>query len=349
MPPQKKYLHWPITLGLILAILISAQIASANLTFTGTNITGSSNVIIDATGTISIGTSTATAITIGNTNATTTFFGNVGIGTTRPSAALSVSVSSSASVSVEAMRIMNSGSYDASFLYFPRSSDATRGLMIGHQATPSDAGANYANAGVIRAAGGVSQSIELQAGLDLSNVTGTIMLQPRGGNVGIGTNSPGYQLTLEKSDNTGASVNNPTISVANTLATQGDGASTYNLSNIRMIAGNGTVDARLQASYDSVFSGGAIGSITNHDFKIYTNGMSNPRLYVKNTGNVGIGTTAPSTTLQVAGASSTIMIGTASLPGCIEVGNSNGTAGINYVTFLNGVMTATTTKPSACQ
>jgi hypothetical protein len=66
-------------------------------------------------------------------------------------------------------------------------------------------------------------------------------------------------------------------------------------------------------------------------------------------GNLGIGTAAPSTTLQVAGASSTIRIGTSALPGCLEMGNSNGSGGINYVTFLNGVMSATTTKPSACQ
>jgi hypothetical protein len=67
-------------------------------------------------------------------------------------------------------------------------------------------------------------------------------------------------------------------------------------------------------------------------------------------GNVGIGTTAPATTLQVVGtSSSTIRIGASTLPGCLEMGNSNGIAGINYITALNGVLTATTTKPSSCQ
>ncbi len=66
-------------------------------------------------------------------------------------------------------------------------------------------------------------------------------------------------------------------------------------------------------------------------------------------GSAGIGTSAPSTTLQVAAASSTIRIGTASLPGCLEMGNGNGTAGLNYITIVNGVLSATTTKPSACQ
>jgi hypothetical protein len=35
--------------------------------------------------------------------------------------------------------------------------------------------------------------------------------------------------------------------------------------------------------------------------------------------------------------------------GCLEMGNSDGSAGINYITVLNGVLSATTTKPSNCQ
>ena len=66
-------------------------------------------------------------------------------------------------------------------------------------------------------------------------------------------------------------------------------------------------------------------------------------------GDVGIGTSAPSTTLQVAGVSSTVRIGSASLTGCLELGNSDGSGGINYITVLNGVLSATTTKPNNCE
>jgi hypothetical protein len=66
-------------------------------------------------------------------------------------------------------------------------------------------------------------------------------------------------------------------------------------------------------------------------------------------GNVGIGTTDPSASLQIAGTLPTLRIGAASLAGCIEVGNSDGSAGINYITVLNGIITATTTKPNMCQ
>jgi hypothetical protein len=67
-------------------------------------------------------------------------------------------------------------------------------------------------------------------------------------------------------------------------------------------------------------------------------------------GNIGIGTTTPATTLNVTGGTNpTILIGGGSIPGCLELGNSNGTSGINYITALNGVLAATTTKPSNCQ
>ena len=67
-------------------------------------------------------------------------------------------------------------------------------------------------------------------------------------------------------------------------------------------------------------------------------------------GNVGIGTTAPATTLNVTGGTNpTVLIGGGTIPGCLELSNSNGTSGINYITALNGTLTATTTKPSSCQ
>jgi hypothetical protein len=69
-----------------------------------------------------------------------------------------------------------------------------------------------------------------------------------------------------------------------------------------------------------------------------------------NFGNVGIGTTNPSSTLQVAGTSSTVEIGTASTSGCLKLGSASGTATLVYVYFdSNAVIYATTTKPTFCQ
>jgi hypothetical protein len=72
----------------VLAIIIASvaggvSIALASLTFTGTSITGDTNSTIDATGTISIGATSATGITIGRSGITATFPGTVTItGTT---------------------------------------------------------------------------------------------------------------------------------------------------------------------------------------------------------------------------------------------------------------------------
>jgi len=67
------------------------------------------------------------------------------------------------------------------------------------------------------------------------------------------------------------------------------------------------------------------------------------------TDRVGIGTSTPAYNLQiVATASSTLGIGNATLTGCIVMGDTDN-AGITYLTALNGVLTATTTKPGVCQ
>ena len=67
-------------------------------------------------------------------------------------------------------------------------------------------------------------------------------------------------------------------------------------------------------------------------------------------GNVGIGTSAPATQLQIA-ASSTIRLGVSSTAytGCIEMYDSVNTATLEYIYTASGVLTATTTKPSFCQ
>ncbi len=67
-------------------------------------------------------------------------------------------------------------------------------------------------------------------------------------------------------------------------------------------------------------------------------------------GNVGIGTATPGYKLDVLGdnSSTTIKIGSATNAGCIIIGD-NDLGGVTYVTALNGVLSATTTKPSVCK
>ncbi len=71
---DERHATWPLIVGIILGVLaLTAGPAFAALTFSGTSITGDSSSVIDATGTISIGASSATGITIGRSGITATF------------------------------------------------------------------------------------------------------------------------------------------------------------------------------------------------------------------------------------------------------------------------------------
>jgi hypothetical protein len=168
------------------------------------------------------------------------------------------------------------------------------------------------------------------------------------GNFGINTPTTTFALTVGSGDI--RTINTSGIGFMNSNNAARAGISSD--SNNDLIFSVGTSPSAALIAAGSGFSSFVVGSSTNFCGvgDILCVGTSTPFLSIANSGNVGIGTGVPSTTLQVVGASSTIRIGGgSSLPGCIEVGNSDGTAGINYVTFLNGVMTATTTKPSNCQ
>lgn len=68
-------------------------------------------------------------------------------------------------------------------------------------------------------------------------------------------------------------------------------------------------------------------------------------------GKVGIGTASPNAKLDVLGTirgDSTMFLGTPSVPGCIAMADSDG-SGITYVTANDGVLSASSTKPSFCQ
>lgn len=78
---------------------------------------------------------------------------------------------------------------------------------------------------------------------------------------------------------------------------------------------------------------------------------TNPLIFATSTSmRVGINTSQPSSTLHVASPSSTIRIGTASLPGCLEMGSASGTPTLVYVWFdANSQIYSSTTKPTHCQ
>jgi hypothetical protein len=90
-----------------------------------------------------------------------------------------------------------------------------------------------------------------------------------------------------------------------------------------------------------------INALNNNGLKLYDDGGNG--IFIDDGGNVGIGTTTPSGDLQVWDtASSTVYIGDATHSGCIVMGDSDN-GGLTYITVLDGVLTATSTKPAICK
>jgi hypothetical protein len=106
------------------------------------------------------------------------------------------------------------------------------------------------------------------------------------GNVGIGTTSPNSLVEIIKSSNAGSGAAFPRLSIANTLATQGDGSSTYNFADLRIAAGNAAVEVYLSATYaaGTWAPAGILNVATNHDLQFKTNNAE--RMRILSTGDI---------------------------------------------------------------
>jgi hypothetical protein len=89
---------------------------------------------------------------------------------------------------------------------------------------------------------------------------GVLAINPQGGNVGIGTSDPGTKLSVVSGTNAGISVNDGTVSTI---------------------------------LYNTSSANGSVGTTTNHPMAFYANNAEHMR--IDTNGNVGIGTTSPST------------------------------------------------------
>ena len=100
------------------------------------------------------------------------------------------------------------------------------------------------------------------------------------GNVGIGTASPGSQVAIEKSSNSGSGSTFPRLAIKNTLATQGDGSSTFNFADILVSSGNESVNMFLSTTFaaGSWAPAGIINVATNHDLQFKTNNLERMRI-----------------------------------------------------------------------
>lgn len=91
--------------------------------------------------------------------------------------------------------------------------------------------------------------------------------------LGIGTTSPVTQLTLERSSNSGSGSDYPQITLRNSLTTQGDGSSTFNIASVVVQSGNNAVIGLFSTRFDS-FQELRLGTATNHSINFLTGGLS---------------------------------------------------------------------------
>ena len=165
--------------------------------------------------------------------------GYVGIGTSNPTGSLDVSGS---------IYIRNTS---GGVLYIPRMADQSRGLSIGEQTSLGSKSA------VIRTAGGVSEHLFLDPGLNSSNVAGNIALvYANTGSVGIGTYLPVGKLDINTGGNRNVVISNDSTDTGYNIVSL-NGSRTKGA--YAGIAGGGTGDNSLylNSGVDIVFQTGA--------------------------------------------------------------------------------------------
>jgi hypothetical protein len=151
------------------------------------------------------------------------------------------------------------------------------------------------------------------------------------GNVGIGTTSPNKNLTVEWLDNntsvdTGEGLGGGTAGSGVLIQNGSYVANTY--ANLDFRSGN--ADGRIAYKYNSVNDG---------DFHFITDDGNNPetKLFIKNNGNVGIGTTSPSEKLEVTGniaVSGSVQKQISTTHHCININSSTGSSQDFWIPFI---------------
>jgi hypothetical protein len=287
-------------------ILNGTYATTGSNTFAGIQ-TVNSNLVV--TGSITAQTLVVQTITSSISTITgSTQFGSSSINTHQFTGSVLVSGSVTTTKLIASSSI-NSDPELASFTNASTGSAAEAAIYIKNGATTNDAtfiettGTNFTTTGgFIQDGGVIGTGTALSGGLSLmvranadmrfytNGHTNERMRISSSGNIGIGTTNPSALLNIEKSTNSGDGGVFPMIIVNNSLATQGNGTSSYNFAAIYTNTGNGAVQMAMQSSYAAGTwePQGILNVATNHPMVLKTNNTE--RMRITNAGII----TAPS-------------------------------------------------------